>query len=178
LNVLAAPALLEFSHAVAENTFERLLDVAQSTAPFVVLDVPHVWADWTRRCLVAADEVVITAMPDLASLRNAKNLIELLKHARPNDAAPKLVLNQVGVPKRTEIPASKFASVLKIESIVCIPFEPASFSAAENAGKTIVECSRRTSASARIDHLAMSVSGRPQRPPKRSAVPFARLWGK
>jgi pilus assembly protein CpaE len=88
------------------------------------------------------------------------------------------VLNQVGVPKRTEIPASKFASVLKIEPAVCIPFEPADFSAAETAGKTIAECSSRTSASARIDELAVLLSGRPQPQIKKSALPFARLWRK
>jgi pilus assembly protein CpaE len=155
-----------------------VLDRAQSSVPFVVLDVPHVWADWTRRCLVSADEVVVTATPDLTSLRNAKNLVEFLKQARPNDAAPKLVLNQIGVPKRTEIPAGKFASVLKIEPVLCIPFEPAAFSAAETAGKTIAECSIRTSASARIDQLAVLVSGRPQPQFKKHALSFARVWRK
>jgi pilus assembly protein CpaE len=178
LNVLPAPAALNFSHAVPDDAFERLLDVAQATVPFVVLDVPHVWAGWTKRCLVSADEVVVTATPDLTSLRNAKNLVELLKQARPNDAAPKLVLNQVGIPKRTEISASKFASVLKIEPVVCIPFEPAGFSAAETAGKTIAERSSRTLASARIDDLARLVSGRLQAQAKKSALSFTRLWRK
>ena len=37
------------------------------------------------------------ATPDLASLRNAKNIIELVRHARPNDAPPRLVINQAGI---------------------------------------------------------------------------------
>jgi small-conductance mechanosensitive channel len=45
---------------------------------------------------VGSDELVVTATPDLASLRNAKNIIDLVRQARPNDAPPRLVLNQVG----------------------------------------------------------------------------------
>ena len=47
--------------------------------------------------LARADEVVIIASPELANLRNTKNLLDTLKQRPPNDAPPKLVLNQVGV---------------------------------------------------------------------------------
>ena len=103
LQVLTAPATLDQSHELAEDAFERVLDVAQANASFVVVDVPRVWTPWVRKTLLAADEVVITALPNLASFRNVKNLIEMLKKARLNDEPPKLVLNQIGVPKRAEI---------------------------------------------------------------------------
>src|SRR5205814_5625134 len=48
----------------------------------------------------AADEVVITVEPDLANLRNAKNLVDLLRQARKNDAPPRLVVNKTGIAKR------------------------------------------------------------------------------
>ena len=50
--------------------------------PCVVLDVPHQWTGWTKRALIAADDIVIVAAPDLANLRNAKNLFDLLKASR------------------------------------------------------------------------------------------------
>jgi pilus assembly protein CpaE len=34
--------------------------------------VPHVWTPWVRQTLLAADDIVIVATPDLGSLRNAK----------------------------------------------------------------------------------------------------------
>ncbi len=58
---------------------------------------------------------MIVATPDLTSLRNAKNIVELVKSARPNDAPPRLVLNQVGMPKRPEIPAKDFAETMGVE---------------------------------------------------------------
>ena len=43
-----------------------------------------------RRTLLGADDVVITAAPDLASLRNAKNIVDLVRQARPNDTPPQV----------------------------------------------------------------------------------------
>ena len=74
------------------------------------------WAPWIKYTLVQADEVIITATPELASLRNAKNMIDLLKAARPNDRMPRLILNQVGVAKRPEIPAAEFAKALGVDA--------------------------------------------------------------
>src|ERR1051326_5271236 len=62
------------------------------------LDGPHQWAGWTKQTLIAADDILIVAAPDLANLRNAKNMYDLLKASRPNDHRPLYCLNQVGVP--------------------------------------------------------------------------------
>ena len=94
------------------NAYEAVIDAVRQTTPCVILDMPHGWTPWIKACLLAADDIVIVATPDLASLRNAKNIIELVKHARPNDAPPRLVINQVGMPKRPEIPAKDFAETM------------------------------------------------------------------
>ena len=60
----------------------------RTNVPCIVLDLPHQWTGWTKRTLIAADEIVIIAAPDLANLRNAKNIVDLLKPSRPNDRAP------------------------------------------------------------------------------------------
>ena len=84
----------------------------RATVPCIVLDVPHLWTGWTRRTLIGADEILIVAAPDLANLRNTKNLVDLLQSSRPNDRRPLYCLNQVGVPKRPEIKPADFAKAL------------------------------------------------------------------
>lgn len=91
LSLLARPRHLIVPSA-DELAFDPILEAARVSAPAIILDLPHLWTAWVRRLLGAADEVVITTMPDLASLRNAKNLIDQLKMARPNDGAPRLVI--------------------------------------------------------------------------------------
>ena len=63
--------------------------------------------------LIGADDILVVAAPDLANLRNAKNLIDLLRAARPNDRHPSYCLNQVGMPKRPEIKPADFARALE-----------------------------------------------------------------
>ena len=87
-----------------------------STVPCIVLDVPHVWTGWARRTLIAADDILIVAAPDLANLRNTKNLIDLLRGARPNDGRPQYCLNMVGVPKRPEIKIVRLRQGARIRS--------------------------------------------------------------
>lgn len=176
LGILTAPAMLEHSHDLPESAFEHVLEVAQSNVPFVVLDVPHVWTPWTKKTLLAADEVVITATPDLASLRNAKSLVDLLKQARPNDGPPKLVLNQVGVPKRTEIKPDRFAAVLQIKPMACIPFEPAAFSTAASEGRMIADVSPKAAVRNDFEEIAQAISGRAKPKTDKSRFSLARLW--
>ena len=90
-----------------------MLDILRTAVPCIVLDVPHLWTGWAKRALVSADDILVVASPDLANLRNAKNLIDLLRAARPNDRRPYYCLNQVGVPKRPEIKAADFAKALE-----------------------------------------------------------------
>ena len=104
-----------------------------------MLDVPHVWTGWSRRQLIGADEIVLVAAPDLANLRNAKVLMDVLRQARPNDRRPRLVINMAGMPKRPEIAAAEFAKALDCEPPPSIPFDPQLFGTAANNGQMIAE---------------------------------------
>ena len=177
LSLLTAPATLEQSYDLEESAFERMLDIAQSNVPFVVLDMPHIWTSWAKTTLLAADEVVITAVPDLVSLRNTKNLVDKLKQKRPNDAPPKLVLNQIGVPKRSEIKPDKFAAALQIEPIACIPFEPLTVSSAANGGQMIADVSARSAVSKSFAKIAQTITGHTSvRKSQTGKFAFSRLW--
>ena len=139
LTLFAAPASLEDDYDITAEAYEEVGQKIRSTAPFVVLDLPHLWTGWMRKTLLAADEVVIVAAPDLASLRNAKNMVDLLKKARPNDAPPRLIINQVGLPGRPEIPVKEFSKALGIEPALVLPFDAKLFGQAANNGQMVYE---------------------------------------
>ena len=139
LSLLAAPATLDRVYDFGADAFDAIFDTLRATMPCIVLDVPHQWSGWTKRALIGADDILIVAAPDLANLRNTKNLFDLLKAARPNDRPPLYCLNQVGVPKRPEINASEFAKAIESQPIVSIPFDPQMFGSAANNGQMIAE---------------------------------------
>lgn len=139
LSMLAAPATLGREYDFNDDAFDGIMDLLRTSAPVVVLDIPHMWTAWTRRLLINCDDVALVAEPDLANLRNLKNLLDLLGPARRNDAKPKLVMNKVGVPKRPEIPLEEFTSGVSITPSAVIPFDPKSFGAAANNGQMVAE---------------------------------------
>ena len=100
LSLLAAPATLDQVYDFGAEAFDSIFDTLRMTTPCIVLDVPHQWTAWTRRALVGADDILIVAEPDLANMRNTKNMMSMLKAARPNDRPPLYCINQVGMHKR------------------------------------------------------------------------------
>src|ERR1700722_12317256 len=169
LSLLAAPATLDRVYDFGADAFDAIFDSLRATVPCVVVDVPHQWTGWTKQTLVSADDILIVAAPDLANLRNTKNLYDFLKAARPNDQRPLYCLNQVGVPKRPEIKAADFAKALEDSPIATIPFEPQVFGAAANNGQMIAEMAANHRTAAIFRSMAQKLAGRAEAPKQRSS---------
>jgi pilus assembly protein CpaE len=125
-----------------------------------VLDVPHQWSGWTKRALVGADDILIVAEPDLANLRNTKNMLNMLKASRPNDRPPLYCLNQVGMPKRPEIDARGFAKAIESPPIAAIPFDSRMFGTAANNGQMIAEIAASHRTTKMLLQIARRLTGR------------------
>lgn len=170
LSLLAAPATLDRVYDFGTDAFDSVFDTLRSTMPCIVLDIPHQWSGWTKRALIGADDILIVAAPDLANLRNTKNLFDLLKAARPNDRPPLYCLNQVGVPKRPEIAAAEFAKAMESQPIVSIPFEPQIFGSAANNGQMIAEISANHKSIEMFLQIAQRLTGRSETKKQKSSL--------
>jgi pilus assembly protein CpaE len=172
LSLLAAPATLDRVYDFGAEAFDSIFDTLRMTTPCIVLDVPHQWSAWTKRALVGADEILIVAEPDLANLRNAKNMLNLLKSSRPNDRAPLYCLNQVGTPRRPEIEAREFAKAIESAPIATIPFDSRLFGTAANNGQMIAEISAGHRTTKTLLQIAHRLTGRAEaKKPRRSFLP-------
>jgi pilus assembly protein CpaE len=160
LSLLAAPATLDRVYDFGVDAFDSILDSLRASIPCVVLDVPHQWVGWTKRLLISADDILVVAAPDLANLRNAKNLMDLLRTSRPNDHRPHYCLNLVGVPKRPEIAPADFAKALECQPLAAIPFEPALFGPAANNGQMVAEVSAGHKTADMFRQMAQTLTGR------------------
>ena len=176
LQMLTAPATLEREFELDSAAYETVIERVRRTSPFIVLDLPHVWTSWVKQTLLTADDVIIVAGPDLASLRNTKNILDLLKATRPYDSEPTVILSMTGVPKRPEIPLKDFAEALGAEPMLSLPFDPALFGAAANNGQMIGEVAPESPTAAAFDNLAASITGRKpverKKPSLADKIPF------
>ena len=170
LSLLAAPAALDRVYDFGADAFDATFDTLRMTTPCIILDIPHQWSGWTRRALVGADDILIVAEPDLANLRNAKNMLSLLKAARPNDRPPLYCLSQVGMSKRPEITPREFAKAIESQPIASIPCDPGIFGTAANNGQMIAEISANHRISKMFVQIAQQLTGRGETKKPRSSL--------
>ncbi len=160
LKVLPAPANLQKSWHISSETAESIMAAARGFAPYVLLDLPHVWHDWLLNTLLDSDQIVLVATPDLASLRNTKNMLDILRNARKNEAPPFVILNQVNMPRRPEITVKDFSTALNIQPSLVIPFEPGIFGVAANSGQMLAEVNLKSPIVTTINNFSSTLVGR------------------
>ncbi len=162
LSIFAAPGTLDRDYDLTADSCDIVLDVVRQNVPYVTVDLPHVWTSWSKRILTQADEIVVTATPDLASLRNTKNLVDLLKQIRANDRPPHLVVNMQGLPKRPEIPVKDFEAALDLKASAVIEFDAETFGQAANNGQMIEEMAPKAKSVNQFRDVALTITGRQQ----------------
>jgi pilus assembly protein CpaE len=160
LSLLAAPAMLDRTYDFAEDALDGLLDILRALVPVIVLDLPHQWTAWSKRAVITADDILVVATPDLASLRNTKNILDICRQNRVNDRKPHVLINQAGVPKRPEIPAQEFSKALGVALAGSLPFDPQLFGTAANNGQMIAEIGASGPVALQFVDIAAALLGR------------------
>jgi pilus assembly protein CpaE len=160
LSIFAAPVVLDRDYDMSPEGCDQVIDVVRQNVPHLAVDLPHTWTTWTKSILLQADEVVITATPDLANLRNAKNIVDLMQQSRRNDSKPYLVMNMVNMPKRPEVSVKEFEAALNLKATSVIEFDSEGFGQAANNGQMIEEVNAKAKATAAFREIAMAITHR------------------
>jgi len=160
LQVLAAPTQLGAELALDADGIYNIIQQARRSSAYVVLDLPHAWNGLVRQALALADDVLIVAGPDLASLRNADHIMKAVTATRKDKEPPLIALSMTGVPKRPEIPNKDFAQALGAVPLASFPYDPALYGGAAIKGQMLGEAAPRTKSALMIDALASAITGR------------------
>ncbi len=140
LSLFTAPALLDREYDAPHSAFESVIDAVRQTTPCIIVDLPHLWTRWTKETLLASDDIVIVATPDLAGLRTAKSMIDLLKQQPPQRCAAQAGAQpgRYSEAPRNSCKGFRGDSVGMVPSLV-VPFDPALFGQAANNGQMLLE---------------------------------------
>jgi pilus assembly protein CpaE len=177
LSLLSGPGGVDREVNIEAHAIETILAAVRGNVPCVIVDVPNMWSPWIKYTLMSADEVIITATPELASLRNTKNLVDLLKQSRPNDRPPRLIINQVGMPKRPEIPAAEFGKAVGIDPSCVIPHDAHAFGTAQSNGQMLFEVAPKSKAAEALAGFAQLIVGT-DKPAKATKMGMPSLFNK
>lgn len=160
LSVLAAPMTPGQSMDPRPEAVDALLSLLRSSAAFVVLDVPHLWRPWVRETLLDANELLLVTYPDLANLRDSRNILDALGDGRGVHQPTRLVFNRVGLCKKAELSGKDFEESAKVEPQFSIPFEPVPFAQAMNNGEPLIQTASGSASAKMFEQMAWQVSGR------------------
>jgi pilus assembly protein CpaE len=167
LALLTPPGTLDATD-ISPVSAEHLAELLSQTVPFTLLDMPRDWRPWARALIARADDIVLTAEPDLANLRNAKNIIDAARALRMTAKPPLLVLSKANTPRRPEISARDFANAVDLEPAAIVEFDAQLFGAAANNGLMIGEASPKAKVLELFRTLAETLGGKApaaQQPP-------------
>jgi pilus assembly protein CpaE len=178
LSIFAAPGALDREYDLSADACDIVLDVVRQNVPYIAVDLPHMWTQWTKRMVLQADHVIITAAPDLANLRNAKNMLDLVKQARHNDKPPMLILSGVGMPKRPEISIKDFETAMGVKASAIVEFDSETFGQAANNGQMIEELAPKSKAVQPIRDIAMALTGRREQKADKKSNGLGEILGK
>jgi pilus assembly protein CpaE len=174
LSLLAAPLALDRDDAISGDALDAVLGTLRRCAPFVAVDLPHTWTPLVKQVLQQADEVVLTATPDLAGLRNARSILDAL--ACRAGSPPHLVINLANMPGRPDLSLEEF----DLDPVESIEFDAATFGCAAADGLMIGEYRPRAGAAQQFRALALNLAhcGQPREEAKPSSfVPFLERLG-
>ncbi len=139
LRILSTNGELRHHQPIDETGMERVVSLCRQMAKIVILDIPHLWTEWIDDLLIGAHETIVVATPDLANIRDARNLVDYLQNKRGEARLPRLIINKADIARKTRLLAKDISSTLGIDPLATIPFEPALFIEAANEGKMIGE---------------------------------------
>jgi pilus assembly protein CpaE len=137
LQILSTPGALRQYDSIDEEAVEKAIDFCRQMAKLVIVDVPHVWNEWSEGLLTGADETILVVAPDIANIRDARNLLDFLNSKRGESKAVKLVINKSDVARRTRLLPKDISNTLGVQPVAAIPFDATTFIEAANDGKMI-----------------------------------------
>ncbi len=158
LSILAAPVALDREYDISAGACGAVIEALRQHAPYTALDLPHLWTPWIKQVLAVADEIVLTAAPDLANLRNAKNLVDFIDSLRSGGKPPHVVLNMAKRPRHPDISVEDFSVALDLAPEMVIEFDGETFGLAATNGQMIEELSRKARAAQQFRALAQALA--------------------
>lgn len=174
-SVLSTTGSLRDTGEPSPEAVERLIDICRTMAQYVVVDLPRHWSTWLSGVLMASDEIVVTANPDLANLRDAKMLFDWLKGHR-GSAVNRLILNKADIAKKNQLSAKDFQDTLGVAPNLTIGFDPTLFAQLANNGQMVGEGAKSHRLNEQLRHLAQQLGGRKGGAARSSATPKLLSW--
>jgi pilus assembly protein CpaE len=168
VHLLAPPAQFQDIEQVTPEGIRKVLNLARTVFPYVLIDLDHNFRGEQVEALLQADIVLLVFRLDFASLRNARRTLQHLERLGIDRDRLRLVVNRYGQPK--EVPYAKAEEALGLKIFHYVPDDPKAVNRANNNGVPVVLESPSAKVAKSLTKLAVGVNGKHKAPGARAPV--------
>lgn len=160
LSIIAAPGELRLLPAIRPEIVRELVALLRSRFAFVVIDIPHVWTDWTAAALTYSDQAVMVGQLWLRSLTHATRLLTSWHSIGLARDSVSLVINRSGAKFKEAITPQDFERICHHVIDAHIDNDVKAVTQAETEGRTLFEIKQGAELRQQIKGLAVALAGR------------------
>ncbi|MDG1286254.1 MAG: AAA family ATPase [Rickettsiales bacterium] len=147
LSVIAAPEELKYLPDMNPETIRGLIATLKSEYDCVVIDLPHIWSNWTASTISASTDIVLVSQLWLRSITHAARLLGLWRNMGISDDMVKVAINRSGAKFKEGISDKDFERVCSHAIDYSVANDIKTIVAAESQGQMIMEVSQSMLAS-------------------------------
>ncbi|MGP4105692.1 AAA family ATPase [Virgibacillus sp. L01] len=151
IDLIAAPKRPEYADMIDNEQISAVIDALHAVSEILFVETQTGLTDQTLQVVEKADQILVTATPGMASLKNARLMIETLDALGLKDRV-RLIVNQSTAPsvmKRESIP-----ELAKIADVFYLPYDLKHVSHSLDIGVPIVQSQPKLEFSKGIERLA------------------------
>jgi pilus assembly protein CpaE len=182
MSIIAAPSELRILPNIRAETLRSLITILRRKFQFIVIDVPHLWTEWTAAAISYSDHSILVAQLWLRSLTHATRLAGAWQTIGVNLDRTSLVINRSGAKFKEAVSAQDFERIYHRPIDASLQNDVKAISQAENNARTLFEIEQATMIKQQLldfsASLALRYAGdlpRIQAADKKSLFPFTKL---
>lgn len=160
LSVVAAPSELRLLPTIRPEIIRDLVNILRAQFDFVIMDVPHVWTDWTAAALTYSDHTIMVGQLWLRSLTHASRLFSAWHTVGVQRDAISLIINRSGAKFKEAITAQDFERICHHKIDDYISNDVKAVAHAENHAQTIFEIGQASPVQQQVRDLAQRMMTR------------------
>jgi pilus assembly protein CpaE len=153
LHVLASPGDLSSVEDISAEAVRRIVQVAAADYEYVFLDIPRVFNSWTLAALRLADPIMLVVQNSLATIRDARLMLEQLPRVGIPTNKIELINNRA-MAELNSVPIDALKETLKKTKIHRVRNDYGTAVRAQDEGVPVVELAKRSDLAKDLQALA------------------------
>lgn len=160
LSIIASPHELRQLPVIRPEVIRELVSVLRTKFRFIIIDIPHVWTQWTSAALSYSDHVTMVAQLWLRSLTHASRLLAAWQAIGLSDKSVSVLINRSGAKFKEAITVQDFERICRHKIEAHLNNNVKAVVHAETHGKTLFETGQDPVLQQQIRQFAQSIIAR------------------